>query len=917
MIELVDLDYAKATSQKGKSLAAVREHADADRTKVFKSAEYWVLTERPDVPEYNPDEHVFVHGSPMGVTCLPIGYGDASTSPWAGAPPWIESILLDNKKRRINKETIADETTELLWPGQDVLFARGCPAKPEHGFEDSIMVFSYQEILDLWDRMVVIDPHAELVLMKYIRASSSGIITPLTLSVGAGHDGATDGKDALVLSYNSTCYESEASEEESIQLNKSWGLLAYRSGIRGWLSQYKLMDSSGEALCVSLPYRGIEVDGPKTEPYLEVVCSRGHERFTADTSNLLMHVDARKAEPNSIIPVQCRAGVPLGSAAYEYVPQDIEVKNVLVATGEETLVEWRQLCNVQPPGTVAYHHKGSLSSHWGVNCQEFGIPYLTKKLPFVGDTLLACDYVQPTFHHVESELVAGICVALSANDTHKIFGSHHPGTLKMQEAMSLMLFALHNHKLQTPDVGSRLLGLGIGYAMRLLAAACIGEFRHKKKHGPGGKTNNPEGLLRHQIHTLVWDNYYTEQPHMERAWRCFRDCKWTGTYGGDKWAQCCEYQILMHTISSSLLRRLQKGSYAAPSKKSSAQSIGSQGVRPESLFGKAGSHDGSRRIMSSLANAFNEMVNLCHNNGWVFNKFGESTVMDNAAASSISFAASCIPSLEVHREFLKEGASKLKDPWEVYLLRQSALDLKNSHTQRENIFWFEDNWLEDDSTERNYNVFLVDKLWVKKQWGGILIDYAKSKRPVRPRVPVFLSQYCLRVSALDDRGKAQITMHVQWNKNATAHGMQYGYSHYNKFDIPLSVFSKEEEEIVFKNLSEAMSVEQTKCTSMAGGSTRYTAFVLVGKRDGAGDISYAFKILIPTVTGHIPFTIQLPTDVDESDLFHMFQCSKMSSNYNKDPDSKPWATAELASDPKPNQSGEFTISYKALTEGAF
>lgn len=72
-------------------------------------------------------------------------------------------------------------------------FARPCPIIPRHGFVESRVVNSIAELSEVWAETKHADPDGELLLMQYIDAKRSAVITPAAVVVGAGHDGATSG----------------------------------------------------------------------------------------------------------------------------------------------------------------------------------------------------------------------------------------------------------------------------------------------------------------------------------------------------------------------------------------------------------------------------------------------------------------------------------------------------------------------------------------------------------------------------------------------------------------------------------------------------------------------------------------------------------------------------------------------------
>ena len=74
------------------------------------------------------------------------------------------------------------------------LFARPCPVTPRHGFVDSRRISSYPELLSLWIETRKADSQAEVILMREIKANASSVLTPTSITIGEGTDGATSGK---------------------------------------------------------------------------------------------------------------------------------------------------------------------------------------------------------------------------------------------------------------------------------------------------------------------------------------------------------------------------------------------------------------------------------------------------------------------------------------------------------------------------------------------------------------------------------------------------------------------------------------------------------------------------------------------------------------------------------------------------
>lgn len=78
------------------------------------------------------------------------------------------------------------------------LFARPCPVTPRHGFVESRVVKSDDEVLQVWKEAREADAKAEMMLMTPVDAVASAILTPTMASIGPSNDGATAGRDGTL-----------------------------------------------------------------------------------------------------------------------------------------------------------------------------------------------------------------------------------------------------------------------------------------------------------------------------------------------------------------------------------------------------------------------------------------------------------------------------------------------------------------------------------------------------------------------------------------------------------------------------------------------------------------------------------------------------------------------------------------------
>ena len=95
--------------------------------------------------------------------------------------------------------------------GQGV-FVRPCPIRPRHGFVESRRLMAgtiegmREEVRSILIEAKAADPQAELLILPYVPASHNIVATPQKISIGAGHDGATAGRDTLSLPLMGTMF---------------------------------------------------------------------------------------------------------------------------------------------------------------------------------------------------------------------------------------------------------------------------------------------------------------------------------------------------------------------------------------------------------------------------------------------------------------------------------------------------------------------------------------------------------------------------------------------------------------------------------------------------------------------------------------------------------------------------------------
>ena len=296
----------------------------------------------------------------------------------------------------VNSPILCQEVAHgLVFP----LFARPCPTVPRHGFVDSKLVRSPEELMRMCHEIVAVEPQGEVLLTPFINGDHSAVVTPTTFSVGEGHEGATSGK-------SSTLYGPGMNHQSNVMQNAT-------------------------------------INAPDV-PYFELV---------ADDEGAFHCVQVR--------------GGPAQSAVVDFVPKDVVVNKVLVATIGTDLLQWEKDIANATTGTVVYADGLSLASHFCVHAVVHGVPVLTSKEPHVADFIEATGV--PVWSNADWR-------ALARQVTYfdKVIAQR-----EQANAISAVM-ALHLAGTPCPASGPQLnmLALGAVTAVKCMTSAVLGEARH-------------------------------------------------------------------------------------------------------------------------------------------------------------------------------------------------------------------------------------------------------------------------------------------------------------------------------------------------------------------------------------------------------------------------------------------------------
>lgn len=210
-------------------------------------------------------------------------------------------------------------------------FARPCPLTPRHGFVESRVVTTKGEILKIFEETIAADPEGEVALTEVLPQHENllnAVVTPHSLCVGKGHDGATGGKNTV-----------------TIPLAPIGVAPAY---------QYN------EDL--------IQEAGIKTYPYVEAVVGQ-------------------QGSGDGAILTQLRDGPVVSETGGDWIPIETIVTKVVKPDGD--LLKWETLMKEAQKGWVVWNPGGGPTDHASIHARLHDVPIVYGKTePLVGETLV-------------------------------------------------------------------------------------------------------------------------------------------------------------------------------------------------------------------------------------------------------------------------------------------------------------------------------------------------------------------------------------------------------------------------------------------------------------------------------------------------------------------------------------------------
>jgi hypothetical protein len=394
------------------------------------------------------------------------------------------------------------QSSASMWNDPRDLFLRPCPPIPCHGFVDSrptktaTATTRKLEAVALLENVLSKVPGSALMVCRYIPARRNAIVTPHAIVFGAGHDGATMGKDTTTIPLTPGYWEDGCSYP----------------GIRdehGW----KAGLNDGEA------------------PYVEVVFP--------ETSD----------DPFAFTMTQLRSGPAVGGK--DNVLEAMTVTEIYDCdpTKEDAEAWPSKVEKMKHPGLLVFQEGGSVGCHYGANCGLKGVSYMSTRRPKVGETLKATKDmppIPPSKHSFESGFVAGLETPLESKEAY-------------QRAVSFLLAATHSVVALKEGTATRYIGAACAFMLRLGTAASLGEFRHHHSSGGtnwGDSKLSRQQIFRKTLNSKgsTLPKYLIHRRKLVAAQVAFARDAWGGAIGGPKWAECALATLELDTAVIDYLR---------------------------------------------------------------------------------------------------------------------------------------------------------------------------------------------------------------------------------------------------------------------------------------------------------------------------------------------------------------------------
>ncbi len=365
------------------------------------------------------------------------------------------------------------------------VFARPCPTVPRHGFVESRTVENVLEMQHIIAQTLREDPNGEVIFMPRCTGKWSGIFTQNGVAFGLGNEGVTSGVNARL--------------------------------VPAWLPFYDFRESFEPQLLRQASVNEV--------PFVE---------FVEDEGNLRV--------------VQLRNGPEIPKSR-NYIPEPTLVEQVRHVWDGIPLLEWEQMIENAPEGSVVYHPGGALSSHYSVHAITHRIPVIIDgPPPSPGDVLEPSDDQPATLTRDDYEDIKSYLLN-RFNNPYPILRYREQRHVAVTAAAVLHAQAAWGNELHL----LRLRAEGLYAMLTCMAVAAAGELRHYYMQGPGHcrapvcagmvefsrgdehQVVNREGMY---CRNFSW-KIEQSRKIIEAGCVDFKD--WDSeSYGGRKWQEACE-----------------------------------------------------------------------------------------------------------------------------------------------------------------------------------------------------------------------------------------------------------------------------------------------------------------------------------------------------------------------------------------
>jgi hypothetical protein len=378
-----------------------------------------------------------------------------------------------------------------VWKASHALFFRPAPSVPCHGFIDSRACYEVTPLrrkraaAALLREVLERDPGGGLIVCSFIPSKRNAVVTPVGITLGDGHDGATAGKNTTFI---------------------------------------PLVEGKQPLLPKD---RKLAKIGAKEMPFVEVVFP---DPALADP------VAAREDVEGYMPPVvvQLRAGPQLPSDP-DFIPASkVMVKEVYELQEGESLDGWPAKAKglAGTTGLVVYHKGGSLQSHYGANAALAGLPFVTSHLPYPGEILV----------RKGKALAPASRLAFTAGFLRGLEVVLFTPTAR-SDGIAFVLTVGHSIAQLQQGMHAWWVGLACAFMVRFGMAASVGELRHSKRRklkGEGGGLKSRAQLFDEVLNKggSTLESYTTFRARLVEAHGAFRHEHWPGGYGGKAWADC-------------------------------------------------------------------------------------------------------------------------------------------------------------------------------------------------------------------------------------------------------------------------------------------------------------------------------------------------------------------------------------------